>query len=92
MKYYTSIPSSSITKANVNIHQTFLDTIGRGALIIKAHNIVDDFRDRELVVSYDLPLSAILRKPLIIFSSVLAVFVSAWVIGNVELKFTSSKK
>ncbi|KAM7219283.1 dolichyl-diphosphooligosaccharide--protein glycosyltransferase subunit 1 [Rhypophila decipiens] len=90
VKFYTSVPSSSITSTEVTAHKTFLDTLGRSALTIKARNLVDDFRDRELVVSYDLPLSATLRKPLIIFSSVLAVFVSAWLIGNVELKFTSS--
>ncbi|KAM7192266.1 dolichyl-diphosphooligosaccharide--protein glycosyltransferase subunit 1 [Rhypophila sp. PSN 637] len=90
VKFYTSVPSSSITSTEVTAHKTFLDTLGRSALTIKARNLVDDFRDRELVVSYDLPLSATLRKPMIIFSSVLAVFVSAWLIGNVELKFTSS--
>lgn len=90
MRFYTSIPSSSITSTEVSAHKTFLDTLGRSALIIKARNLVDDFRDRDLVVTYDYPLSAALRKPLIIFSSLMAVFVSAWLIGNVELKFTSS--
>jgi oligosaccharyltransferase complex subunit alpha (ribophorin I) len=31
---------------------------------------------------------ASLRKPLIIFSSVLGVFLTAWVIGGVEMKFS----
>jgi oligosaccharyltransferase complex subunit alpha (ribophorin I) len=58
--------------------------------VIKARNLVDDFRDRELVVSYDYPLLISLRKPIIIFGSALAVFVSAWILGNVELKFSKN--
>jgi oligosaccharyltransferase complex subunit alpha (ribophorin I) len=72
----------------VEVHKTFLDTVGRTALIINARNLVDDFRDRELIVSYDYSLAASLRKPLIVFGSVLSVFVAAWVIGGVELKFS----
>jgi len=91
VKYYTSIPSSSITEAEVGTHITFLDTIGRTTLTIKAQNLVDDLRDRELVVSYDYPLSAALRKPVVIFASLMAAFVGVWVLGNLDLKFTSSK-
>jgi oligosaccharyltransferase complex subunit alpha (ribophorin I) len=79
---------SSITDAKVEIHKTFLDTLGRTALIINARNLVDDFRDRELIVSYDYSLLASLRKPFIVFSSVVSVFVAAWLIGGVELKFS----
>jgi len=69
-----------------------LDTIGRTALIIKARNLVDDFRDRDLVVSYEVPLAASLRKPLVIFVSTLAVFVAVWAVGTLDLNFASSKK
>lgn len=90
VKFTTSIPAQSINSADVEIHKTFLDTIGRTALVIKARNLVDDFRDRELVISYDLPLSASLRKPLVVFGSAIAVFVGAYIIGNIKLEFTSS--
>lgn len=89
VKYYTTIPPSSITGVDVNIHKTYLDTIGRTALVIKARNLVDDFRDRELIVSYDVPFLVSLRKPLIVFGSMAATFVAAYVIGGVELKFAS---
>lgn len=89
VKYYTTIPPSSITSADVEIHKTYLDTVGRTALVIKARNLVDDFRDRELIVSYDVPFLISLRKPLVIFGSMLATFVAAYVIGGVELKFAS---
>ncbi len=91
VKFYTSIPSASITESSVGVQKTYLDTIGRTALTIKARNLVDDFRDRELVVTYEVPFIASLRKPLVVFASTLAVFVAAWVIGGVELKFSSKK-
>ncbi|AEO66148.1 6e298de7-8468-40b0-85eb-e56f8821c667 [Thermothielavioides terrestris] len=92
VRYHTSIPPSSITEAGIEIHKTFLDTLGRTALVIRARNLVDDFRDRDLVVAYDYPLLASLRKPLVVFASAVAVFVVAWIVGNVELKFDSPKK
>ncbi|KAK4162563.1 Dolichyl-diphosphooligosaccharide--protein glycosyltransferase subunit 1 [Cladorrhinum sp. PSN259] len=92
VKYHTSIPTQSITAADVEIHKTFLDTIGRTVLVIKARNLVDEFRDRELVVSYEVPLLASLRKPLVVFGSAVAVFVSAWALGTLDLNFASSKK
>lgn len=72
----------------MTLHKTFLDTLGRTALVIEAHNLVDDFRDREVVVSYDYSLLSSLRKPVIIFSSALGVFVTAWLIGSVDLRFS----
>jgi oligosaccharyltransferase complex subunit alpha (ribophorin I) len=35
---------------------------------------------------------AALRKPLIVFGSAMALFVGAWVVGNLELKFDATKK
>ena len=75
----------------MELHKTFLDTVGRPTLVIKARNLVDDFRDREVVVTYDYPFVASFRKPIIVFSSLMAVFVAAWMIGNVELKFSTKK-
>ncbi|KUI66298.1 Dolichyl-diphosphooligosaccharide--protein glycosyltransferase subunit 1 [Cytospora mali] len=89
LKYYTTLPPSSITSTDVEIHKTFLDTIGRTVLVIKARNLVDDLRDRELIVSYDVPLLADIRKPLVIFGSMVVTFIAAYVIGGVELKFSS---
>lgn len=89
MKYYTTLPPSAITSTDVQIHKTFLDTVGRTVLIIKARNLVDDFRNRELIVSYDVPLMADIRKPLVIFGSMVVTFIAAYVIGGVQLKFSS---
>lgn len=50
---------------------------------------MDDFRDRELIVSYDVPFLDDFRKPLVIFGSMVATFIAAYIIGGVELKFSS---
>jgi len=62
-----------------------MDTIGRTTLTLNAINVVDDLRDRELIVTYDYPLFAGLRKPLIIFSGVLSLFIAAWGIGSLDV-------
>ena len=61
-----------------------MDTTGRTALTLTAYNVVDDVRDRELLVTYDYPLSAAFRKPVVIFSAVLSLFVAVWAIGQVD--------
>lgn len=68
-----------------------MDTIGRTVLSIKARNLVDEFRDRDLIISYETPLLATLRKPIVIFASMLAVFVTAWAVGKVETGFSTKK-
>lgn len=62
-----------------------MDTTGRTMLTLNALNIVDDMRDRELIVTYDYPLLAGLRKPLVIFGFVLTLFVTAWGIGSLDV-------
>lgn len=87
VKYYTTMPPSAITSTDVEINKTFLDTVGRTVLVIKARNLVDDFRGRELIVSYDVPFLASIRKPLVVFGSMVATFVAAYIVGGIELKF-----
>ncbi|KAK7738463.1 dolichyl-diphosphooligosaccharide--protein glycosyltransferase subunit 1 [Cytospora paraplurivora] len=89
VKYYTTIPTTAITSTDIEIHKTFLDTTGRTVLVVKARNLVDDLRERELIVSYDVPLEAEIRKPVVVFVSALALFIAAYVIGGVQLKFSS---
>lgn len=89
VKFYTSIPESAITETTVDQQRTYLDTVGRTVLTIKARNLPDDFRDRELFVSYDYSLIAGLRKPLVIFTSMMGVFVSAWLLSKVDVKFST---
>lgn len=88
VKFYTTVPASAITETTVDVQKTFLDTVGRTTLTIKARNLVDDFRGRDLIISYDYSLMASLRKPLIIFTSLVGFFATVWAVGNVEFKFT----
>ncbi|KAL2109757.1 hypothetical protein VUR80DRAFT_2052 [Thermomyces stellatus] len=91
VKYFADIPETSIVESSVGTKKTYLDTIGRTSVTIKAKNLVDDFRDREVIVTYDYPLSASLRKPLVVFLSMMGVFVAGWVIGGIEIGFSRKK-
>ena len=91
VKFHTSIPESTITEHTVDLQKTYLDTIGRTVLTIKARNLVDDFQGRELIVSYDYSFLASLRKPLVIFSGMASVFAGMWALSKVEVGFSPSK-
>lgn len=82
IKYSTTVP---LTSANISLHKTFMDTIGRSTLTLSANNIFDDQRDRELIITYDYPLIASLRKPLVLFSGFLSLFVGAWLMGSLDV-------
>lgn len=90
VKFATAIPSSSIAESEVTLHKTYLDTVGRTAVVIEARNLVDELRDREVIVTYDYSLVSSLRKPIVIFSSAIFVFVAAYIVGGVELKFSKN--
>ncbi|KAI1118980.1 Ribophorin I [Nemania sp. NC0429] len=89
VKFYTTAPESSITQHSVDIIRTYLDTVGRTVLTIKARNLVDELRDRELVVSYDYSTVAALRKPFVIFTSTMAVFASIWLLSKLDVSFST---
>ncbi|RDA91730.1 hypothetical protein CP533_4793 [Ophiocordyceps camponoti-saundersi (nom. inval.)] len=86
----TGIPQSSIIELSHGVHQTYLDTMGRTTVTIEADNLVDEFRDRDIIISYEAPIGAALRKPLIVFSSMLALFAAAWAVGKVEVGFSKA--
>ena len=81
-----------LVDTELSIHRTFMDTIGRTTLTLTAVNMVDDFRDRDIVVTYDYPFSARFRKPLTIFGGVAAVFVVAWIIGTLDVSIGKKQK
>ena len=69
-----------------------MDTTGRTALTLTAINIVDEFRDRELIVTYDYPFFAILRKPLVIFVTFFGLFAATWGIGSLDVSIRGKKR
>lgn len=74
------------------MHRTFMDTLGRTTLTLTAMNIVDEMRDRDIVVTYEYPFSAGLRKPFMIFGGLMVVFAVSWVIGNLDVSIGSKEK
>lgn len=88
VKVFAGVPETSINEISVGIHKTYLDTVGRTAVVVKARNLVDDFRDRDLIISYESSLVDMMRKPAVVFSSMLAVFATAWAVGKVEVGFS----
>ena len=62
-----------------------MDTLGRTTLKLTAMNVVDQSRDRDVIVTYDYPLTAAFRKPVTIFAAVVGVFVTAWGIGSLDV-------
>lgn len=62
-----------------------MDTTGRTMLTLNSINIVDDLRDREIIVTYDYPFVAGLRKPFVIFTGAMSLFVAAWAIGSLDV-------
>jgi len=89
VKFETTVP---IVSVETTAYRTFFDTIGRTALILTATNIVDEFRDRDLIVTYEYPSVAKFRKPLTITATVLFVFVISWIVGNLDVSIGKKKK
>lgn len=75
-----------------SLHRTFMDTLGRTSLELTAINVVDELRDRELVVIYDYPFMARFRKPLTFFAGLLLVFGVSWVLGNLDVSIGKKPK
>lgn len=69
-----------------------MDTVGRTTLTLTAVNVVDELRDRDLVVIYDYPSAARFRKPLTIFAGVLTIFAVSWVVGNLDVSIGKKQK
>ncbi|KAI4287995.1 MAG: hypothetical protein L6R35_002739 [Caloplaca aegaea] len=82
VRFETEVPLVAVEET---LHRTFMDTVGRTTLKLTAMNVVDEARDKPLIVTYDYPFSAAFRKPITIFLGVMAVFVTAWGIGMLDV-------
>ncbi|KAH4242408.1 dolichyl-diphosphooligosaccharide--protein glycosyltransferase subunit 1 [Parastagonospora nodorum] len=89
VKFQTTVP---IVSNSTSLHRTFMDTLGRTTLELTAINLVDDFRDRDLVVTYDYPWTAGYRKPVVITLGMFALFSAIWVLGSIDTSIGKSKK
>jgi len=75
-----------------SLHRTFMDTLGRTTLTLTAINLVDELRDRDVVVTYSYPFLAGFRKPVVMFGGMLVVFAVSWVIGNLDVSIGKKQK
>ncbi|KAF5849359.1 hypothetical protein GGP41_006294 [Bipolaris sorokiniana] len=88
VKFSTNVP---IVADKVTLHKTFMDTLGRTALTLTSINLVDEFRDRDVIVTYDYPLIAGYRKPIVITLGMFAVFTVTWVLGSIDTSIGKKK-
>jgi len=58
------------------LHKTFLDSLGRTAVKLHFKNVLDEKRGQEIVVTYEYPRFAGLRKVVVVAATVLALFVA----------------
>lgn len=72
-------------RSELSLHKTFMDTVGRTVLKLTATNVADEARDSQIIVTYDYPFTAMLRKPITFFTGLLSVFVAVWAIGNIDV-------
>ena len=68
-----------------------MDTVGRTTLELTAMNVVDEARDKEIIVTYDYPFLASFRKPMTIFTGILLVFLGAWGVGQLDISIKELK-
>ncbi|KAI9653024.1 MAG: dolichyl-diphosphooligosaccharide--protein glycosyltransferase subunit 1 [Alyxoria varia] len=96
-----SFDSPIPVRSSQSSYHTFFDTIGRTRLTLRAENLVDDLaapaiatansRQSDLYIEYEYSLSSHFRKPLVILSGILSVFVLAWAVSKVDTRIGGVK-
>ena len=66
-------------------HTTYLDTIGRPAVVFKYRNLTDKHTG-VIYIAYKIPLSAHLKKPVAVGVALFSVFFVAFLWKRVDLK------
>jgi oligosaccharyltransferase complex subunit alpha (ribophorin I) len=88
VKFTTSVP---IISEEITTHRTFMDTTGRPTLKLTALNVVDDWRDRDLIITYDYSWTASYRKPLTIAAGLGSLFLGVFIIGSLDTRIGKKK-
>ncbi len=60
-------------------------------LSLTAINVVDELRDRELIVSYDYPFTAGLRKPIAVFALAITIFIGGWALSSLDVDIAGKR-
>ncbi|RPB03159.1 Ribophorin I [Choiromyces venosus 120613-1] len=79
-------PPITLVSQEEYLHYTFMDTLGRAAIKMKAVNVVDEQHKKELIVTYRYPTMALYRKPFVIFTGVLTLFTFSWLVSKIDLR------
>ncbi|KKZ68053.1 oligosaccharyl transferase complex subunit OST4 [[Emmonsia] crescens] len=72
-------------ESEIGLRKTFMDTVGRTVLTLRTTNVADEAREGQIIVTYNYPAFAILRKPLTIAAGLFSVFVTVWLVGNLDV-------
>lgn len=69
-----------------------MDTIGRPAIVLSAHNAIEEWRDRgDIVITYTYPWMENFRKPMTIAVAVFGIFTVAWAVGTLDVRIGKKK-
>jgi oligosaccharyltransferase complex subunit alpha (ribophorin I) len=80
-----------IVNDEITTHKTFMDTLGRPTLKLTALNVVDDWRDKDLIITYDYPWSAGFRKPLTIAAGLGSILLGVFLVTSVDTRIGKRK-
>jgi oligosaccharyltransferase complex subunit alpha (ribophorin I) len=84
IEFSTSFPYET---SHIDVHNSFMDTIGRPSVILTAHNAVEDWREKgDLVITYEYPWVEGFRKPLTIAAAIFGAFFTVWVVGSLDVR------
>ncbi|EME42247.1 hypothetical protein DOTSEDRAFT_73166 [Dothistroma septosporum NZE10] len=89
VNFETAVP---IVSSRIGTYRTFMDTVGRTTVELTAINVVDEFRDRDLIITYQYPFAARFTKPITITIGFFAVFVVAYIVGNLDVSIGKKKQ
>ncbi|PKY02946.1 putative oligosaccharyl transferase subunit [Aspergillus campestris IBT 28561] len=79
------LPGPHQISAEVSPLKTYMDTLGRTVLTLTAEDLTDEARDSQLVITYEYTLWDSLRKPATITAGLLATFIAAWAVGQIDV-------
>ncbi|EPS37859.1 hypothetical protein H072_8424 [Dactylellina haptotyla CBS 200.50] len=82
IKYDSPVP---IHKEERFLHKTFMDTLGRTTVKLTIDNMVDDLKNRDIIVTYNYSAMAAFRKPLTVLVSVFSLYAVSAVLGKIDL-------
>jgi oligosaccharyltransferase complex subunit alpha (ribophorin I) len=68
-----------------------MDTLGRPTLKLTALNVVDDWRGKDLIITYDYPWSAGFRKPLTIAAGLGSILLGVYLVTSVDTRIGKRK-